>query len=112
MADFIDCHLWQTVTVSEDELNKLEVVETFLEDSHLMRSLKRCKDCGQLYFYQFREEIDWLAGEDPAYRILIPVRSREEAVRLADEDEISVSFHRPCLEWAWIDTREMPHWVR
>jgi hypothetical protein len=88
MADFTDCHLWQTVTVSEDELNQLEVVETFLEDSHLMRRLKRCKDCGQLYFYQFREEIDWLAGEDPVYRILIPVRSSEEAVRLADEDEI------------------------
>ena len=58
MADFTDCHLWQTVTVPEDELQKLEVVETFLEESHLMRRLKRCNDCGQLYFYQFREEID------------------------------------------------------
>ncbi len=112
MADFTDCHLWQTATVSEHELLKLEDVETFLDDSHLMRRLKRCNDCGQLYFYQFREEIDWIAGEDPQYRILIPVTSREEAVKLADENKLSVSFHRPRLEWKWVATREIPHWVR
>jgi hypothetical protein len=112
MADFTDCHLWQTVTVPEDELKKLEDVETFLEESHLMRRLKRCNDCGQLYFYQFREEIDWVAGDDPVWRILIPVTSRQEAAKLADENELSLSFHRPRIQWSWTDVLEMPHWVR
>jgi formylmethanofuran dehydrogenase subunit E len=65
MTDFNNCHLWQTETVAEDELMKLEDVETFLDESHLIRRLKRCNECGQLYFYQFLEEIDWEKGDDP-----------------------------------------------
>jgi hypothetical protein len=113
MGDITGCHLWQqAAAISQDELLKLEDVETFVDESHLIRRIKRCPACGQLFFYQFREDIDWEKGEDPNWRILIPVKTREEAVTLNDENEFAVLTRRPRIQWSWTDTIEEPHWIR
>ena len=126
MADFSDCHLWRTDTVPKDELDKLEEVETFLEDSHLMRRVKRCHDCGQFYFYEFYEEIDYTQGDDPQWRALIPVQSIAEARELAKGDVLHMTKRTPRIQWVdgrrylgkvngeprYTDEPEIPHWVR
>jgi len=61
------CHLWQVdVLQSQDLRDIFEVVETFEDTSHFSRCLVR-RRCGQLYFYQFHETIDWEDGDDPQY---------------------------------------------
>jgi len=64
---------------SRDVLACLDEVRTLEDDSHLMRRLYRCKKCGQLYFYEFYEEIDWAEGNDPQYCTLIPVEDEGSA---------------------------------
>lgn len=76
----INCHLWtKTDLTSEDLRGSLQNIKTYLDDSHLIRNLKKCKKCGQLYFYEFAEDIDWNEGNDPQYRLWIPVESEMRA---------------------------------
>ena len=51
------CHLWQTENFSSQDLSleNFELLETFADDSHFWRYLLKCKECGQLYFYEFYE---------------------------------------------------------
>ncbi|QZZ20445.1 hypothetical protein J5X98_24915 [Leptothermofonsia sichuanensis E412] len=64
-------------------INDLITIKVYEDDYHLIRQLKKCKDCGQLYFYEFYERIDWQDGKDPQYTTWIPVQNVETA------DEIS-----------------------
>ena len=85
------CHLWNNKKLSKNDLyNSLEVVEVYDDDSHQMRSLKRCKKCGQLYFYEFKEFIDWKEGNDAQYRTYIPVEQKEDAEKLSNESGFSI----------------------
>jgi hypothetical protein len=104
-GDFTQCHLWQAQTIPESKL-RLRVVKTLVDDSHDVRSIKKCRDCGQLYLYEFHEEIDWINGEDPQYRSLTPLRSIAE---LHDPDGDLAD--RPRLQWDWLKEKETPHWV-
>jgi hypothetical protein len=86
-----NCHLFAVPILTKEIINEahLELLEqlcTFLNDSHLMRRLLRCKDCGQRYFYEFREEMDFLNGEDPQYRTYIAVTADEPLNRLINSD--------------------------
>jgi hypothetical protein len=73
------CHLWQAdVLRSEDFQDIFEVEQSFQETSHFSRCLLRCTRCGQRYFYQFYETIDWDAGDDPQHSMYVPVDSAEE----------------------------------
>jgi hypothetical protein len=82
------CHLFTVTELTREILNgtPFEQVCTFLNESHLMRRLLRCKDCNQLYFYEFREETDWINGEDPQYRTYIAVTAEEPLGRLIGSD--------------------------
>ena len=63
--------------------NDLRIIDTYEEESHLIRRLESCMKCGQLYFYEFYEEIDWAGGNDPQYRTWIPVEDAESAKELS-----------------------------
>jgi len=77
------CHLWNKADISPEELRQdLSMEQVYEDDSHLMRRLMKCKKCGQLYFYEFYEEIDWSEGNDPQYRTWIPVDDPASAVAL------------------------------
>jgi hypothetical protein len=41
-----------------------------------------CKECGQLYFFEFIEEVDFISA-DKIYCTYIPVKSKEEADQLS-----------------------------
>ncbi len=36
----------------------------YADESHFQRYLLKCRECGQLYFFEFLEEIDWSHGKD------------------------------------------------
>lgn len=78
------CHLLQNDEVDYYNVlhNALEEVKEYIHESHLWRHLKRCKDCGQLLFFEFYEWIDWEKGNDPQYCTWIPVNNVSEADNL------------------------------
>ena len=57
-------------------------VKTLIEESQLYRRILKCNKCGQLYFYEFYETIDWEQGHDPQYTTYIPVKSEKEAAEM------------------------------
>lgn len=75
MNNYKNCHLWTTpeLTTADAGFPNLEIIKTYEEDSHNSRRLVRCVRCGQLYYKEFFEEIDWIGGEDPQYQTLVPV---------------------------------------
>src|ERR1035441_1901140 len=58
------CHLWQAEELTAKDLyGALTVVETFLDEPHQTRDLRKCNFCGQLYFHEYLDWIDWEKGE-------------------------------------------------
>ena len=77
------CVLWRTENLSIDQLRQiLEIITIYEDDSHLIRRLLRCKECGHLYFKEFYEEIDWIEGKDAQYWTWIPVDDAESGEEL------------------------------
>ena len=91
----------------------LERVEVFVDESHFMRRLHKCRECGQLYFYEFTEEIDHAHGEDPQYRKYIPVENAEqiETLRASSASELLRYFPRLQSDWSKDVERPVIRWV-
>jgi hypothetical protein len=108
------CHLWQNGDPSmaqlRDDLTTLKVYE---DETHRIRSLKQCKVCGQLYFYEFYEWIDWETGNDPQYRSWIPVQEAADADALNDCSSLELlSFSRISSDFpATAEHPGAPYWV-
>lgn len=101
IADNSRCHLWTADKLSMDDLlNSLEDVRTYSDESHLIRKLKKCRLCGQLYFYEFSEEVDWSEGNDPQARKWIPLENENSAEQLnaMSSDQLD-QFPRIFQEW-------------
>ena len=54
------CVLWSAPdSVRGNFEDHFELVKTYDDDNHLIRRLLKCRECGQQYFYEMFEEIDW-----------------------------------------------------
>lgn len=84
-----------------DLANDFVRVRHYVDDSHFQRSLLQCKDCGQLYFYEFYELVDWKKGNDPQYRTLIPVASEGEADKIKSLGSVQLLDITPRLQIDW-----------
>lgn len=62
----IGCHLWTDKYLGQADLSPLRRVTEYIHDDHLIRALMECSQCGQKYYYEFYEEIDWEGGKRPA----------------------------------------------
>lgn len=80
LPDPTRCHLWKQPKLVPEDLagEHFDVIETYADDGHISRRLVKCKLCGQLYFREFYEEIDWRDGNDPQYTTLIPVKTNAQ----------------------------------
>jgi hypothetical protein len=105
------CHLWhkKNLTPSDIQLTgNFAILKTFVEESHFMRRLVQCQDCGQLYFYQFTEEIDWEKGQDAQYRTFIPATSEHEVEKLNTRQPDELLQIYPRLQSDWPSNTEEP----
>lgn len=109
------CRLWQKPDLTPADLRPQDfsVLETYLEESHHMRRLLQCRACGQLYFYEFTEAIDWAAGNDPQYRVYIPVSALAEAQRLSSlpPSELLSLLPRLHVDWPAEAAAPRARWV-
>ena len=111
------CHLQQKENLTNEDINvknNFELLHTFEDESHLWRYLLKCKDCGQLYFYEFYEEIDWKEGNDPQYRTFIPIESKEEAENMAKMKSFELLKISPRLQYDWPANADKSkiYWIR
>lgn len=76
----VNCHLWTDKPISPEDLGLLKRKEVYTDDAHLIRALLECSICGQKYYYEFLEEVDWENGNDPQYRNYIPIEEDEATI--------------------------------
>ena len=74
-----------------------ELIDTYADESHLRRYLLKCRECGQLYFFEFYEWIDWEHGNDPQYSKYIPVSTVDEAQTLRKASQAELLLFSPSL---------------
>ncbi len=94
-----NCVLWRdpASVVSRPLQDGFELLETFVKESHWWRYLLKCRECGQLYFYEFLEDVDWADSDDPQYCTWIPVETDEEVERLKAAAELDMRMFKPRL---------------
>jgi hypothetical protein len=86
----------------------------YADDSDFKRHLLQCYECGQFYFFQFRETIDWEKGNDPQYTTFIPVSTVDEGAELA-----RLPWHGPreivprlCIDFPEDARKPTVYWAR
>jgi hypothetical protein len=94
------CVLWEKPELLEQGpfKERFEVVEGLVDESHDSRNVFKCRECGQLYFYEWHEEIDWEDGDDAQYTTYIPVQTREEIDELKAQDFFGILSYFPRLQ--------------
>ena len=90
---------------------RFKEVESYEDSSHLTRSLFECNECGQLYFHEWYEWVDWEGGADKHYTTLIPVQTREQIEALRATDIFGLLSYFPRLQssggtYVWIGKDE------
>ena len=111
------CALWarpELIHELRDRINHFELLETFVDESHLERDLLKCKECGQLYFFEFYEEIDWEDGDDPQYWTYIPVETGAEIEMLKKASPPKLLEYLPQLRRDWPKGAKSPktYWAK
>ncbi len=93
------CVLWRDPesVISAPLADGFELLETFVKESHWWRYLLKCRGCGQRYFFEFLEEIDWADGDDPQYCTWIPLETDEELERLKAAAQLDMRTFLPHL---------------
>ena len=100
--------------VREPKSKFFEIIETYVDDSHLIRDLLKCRECGQLYFHEFYEQVISGPGGDSQYSTYIPVETPEEIELLRKASVIELSQFAPRLQKDFPTDAENPsvHWVK
>jgi hypothetical protein len=102
------CVLWEHPELALGKYSqKFETVEDYVDDSHLSRSLWKCLECGQLYFREWYEWVDWDEGNDKIYVTLIPVQTADEIAALKETTIFTLLNYYPRLQ---LDGRK-PIWI-
>ena len=53
MTEPTQCVLWLEPELAEPLKNRFNLVETHVDEAHWWRHLLECRECGQLYFFEF-----------------------------------------------------------
>jgi len=105
------CHLWQKERLTPSDLD-FEIVKNITESSHFDRNILRCKQCGQLYFHEFYEIVNY-GGNDDMYDTYIPVESEEDIKILLEATEpMDLLQFSPRLLYAFVNSKNEPlRWI-
>ena len=109
----LKCVLKDIDRFSHKDLQKiLDLVKVYFQESHHSRKLYRCKECGQLYLYEFNEEVDYVGGNDPQFYRYVPVEDEAAAELLSKAPQLEVEC-RYGIHIDWPSDAESPgppHW--
>jgi hypothetical protein len=92
------CALWEHPERAGGKFSEIfEEVASYEDSSHLERALYMCLECGQQYFFEWYEWVDWDGGNDRCYSTLIPVQTQEQLEALKQTDMFSLMRYYPRL---------------
>lgn len=99
------------VSLSPTDLN-LELLEIFVRETHRERDLFKCRECGQLYFHEWYEHVDFKHGAF-MYETYIPIATKEEVLGIsAVKDSAGLMQFLPQLHGSFTnDKDETLHWI-
>jgi hypothetical protein len=99
MKEPTNCVLWNNPeTVREWNMKDgFERLDIYLNTSHHWRYLLKCRECGQLYFWEFYEEVDWISGEDPQFSTYVPVQTNADIENLKNTSRLELLNFAPRL---------------
>lgn len=110
------CHLWRKPKLVPEDLagEHFDIVETYADNDHFSRRLVKCKRCGQLYFREFYEEIDWRDGNDPQYTTFIPVEAQAQIEAIKQLSRFELMEVLPQLRKDFPKEADKPtvYWIR
>lgn len=86
------CHLWTSDLTKELLYNSFDTIKIYEDSSHLTRTLKKCKKCGQLYFYEFYEIMNF-DRDDDQYISYIPVDCEKTADKLNELSQMELTSY-------------------
>lgn len=110
-----NCDLWEHLSTNFDLIDIKEYPSDYSSDADdCIRKLKKCNDCGQLYFYEMLEYIDWDDGNDPVYRTFVPVLNESDADKLASVNQFELLANIPQIRYDWPKDKSKPTitWVK
>jgi hypothetical protein len=58
-------------------LSALEIISYLIDESHYIVTTRSCPNCSQIFLTVFTELVDYIGGEDPQHRIVIPITADE-----------------------------------
>jgi len=95
------CVLWEhpeRITGKFAEI--FDEVEAYEDSSHLTRSLYKCRECGQLYFHEWYEWVDWKKRQrqDVHHSHTCPDASRIDTLKETDTFMLMTFFPRLQLD--------------
>lgn len=105
------CILWNKANLTPADFG-FERVRTFTESSHFDRNILKCKECGQLYFHEFYEIVNF-GGDDDMYDTYIPVENDEDIKILSETKEpMELLQFSPRLQYDFKNGKNRPlHWI-
>lgn len=113
--DLAVCKLWKEPELVNSPLQeRFELSETIEKLSHWWRYVLTCRCCGQRYFYEFYEEIDWASGKDPQYSVWVPFETDEQLSALKDcpPRQFAGLAPRLCKDWPKEADKPSLGWIR
>ena len=113
MKEPIRCILWKSPELVEPAAVRFEPVATYDDTNHWSRALLKCRECGQLYFYEFYEQTDWDCGDDPQ-STYIPIETEAEIETLKSQPPLGLLQFVPRLQKDFPKNAKTPHigWIR
>ncbi len=116
MRNPTNCKLWKEpeAAFAAPMKDLFALLDTLVQESHWWRYVLHCRECGQKYFFEFYEEIDWDQGKDPQYSTYIPVESDEQVQSLAGKSHFELLAVRPRLNKDFPSDAESPrvYWLK
>src|SRR5690349_5520694 len=109
------CIFWEKPELAFGTMKEqFELLETVDRESHWWRYVLKCRECGQRYFFEFYEEVDWDEGNDPQRSTFIPVETDDEIAALKQASVFDLTRLSPRLVRTFPKDAEQPTtaWVR
>lgn len=113
MEKLFSCHLWNKKIFSGDDfsLSHFVFIRDYLDQGHVVSSLVRCIDCGQLYFYEHHADVEADLEDEDAYTILVPIEKDREEEVMVSESPLDLLAKDPRLQWEIKDGVETIQWL-
>lgn len=111
MKNPTQCMLWKKADLVPRDLD-LELIQVYVRKPHLERSLFKCRECGQAYFHEWYEHMNF-KHDAFMYETYLPVETQEEIdILAATESSTELLQFLPQLHGSFTnDMTETLHWL-